>query len=466
MGTSADQASEHWTSELRAVVAGLVTVRSSIAALHAQETELFARAVELAGERDRTRPRGGESDLGVREVSAELGTAMRISDRSVQRRLGEAFVITSRFPKTLEALQEGRIDHGHATAIMQAGFCLTDDAARAEYEQRALVVARTESVPRTRAALRSIAAEVEPAAAAEQTTRAMRDRRVQVFPLEDGMAQLLAVLPATLAYAVKDRLTELAHHVRADSSAASAMPNVSGPDAAAPETTAAETTVPEAAATAPGVSEDDPEPDQRGMDELRADIFTDLLLSGSPLAHGDGLAAIRARVQLTVPALSVIGAGTSPALLVGYGPVDTRTARRLTASAPGWDRVFTDPRSGLPVSVDRYRPTEQQRRYLRIRDEHCRFPGCRMAPWHCDIDHTTDAALGGSTSRDNLAHLCRRHHTLKHATAWSVTQRPGGVLEWTSPTGRKYPDLPAPTVRFVPEPTASSMRRTLTDAPF
>ena len=66
----------------------------------------------------------------------------------------------------------------------------------------------------------------------------------------------------------------------------------------------------------------------------------------------------------------------------------------------------------------------------------------------CDIDHTHDAAHGGKTRICNLAHLCRRHHILKHHTAWCVTQLADGVLQWTSPTGRIYHDVPVSSVAF------------------
>ncbi|GAA1974682.1 hypothetical protein [Microbacterium pumilum] len=72
-----------------------------------------------------------------------------------------------------------------------------------------------------------------------------------------------------------------------------------------------------------------------------------------------------------------------------------------------------------------------------------------MPVWRCHIDHTVDAALGGATCEPNLAHLCVGHHVLKHASEWQVLQLAGGVLEWTSPTGRVYIDRPEPTLRFV-----------------
>ncbi|RZK51922.1 MAG: HNH endonuclease, partial [Pedobacter sp.] len=49
----------------------------------------------------------------------------------------------------------------------------------------------------------------------------------------------------------------------------------------------------------------------------------------------------------------------------------------------------------------------------------CRFPGCNQPATASDIDHTTDWQHGGPTNLDNLAHLCRKHHRLKHHTAWT-----------------------------------------------
>lgn len=61
---------------------------------------------------------------------------------------------------------------------------------------------------------------------------------------------------------------------------------------------------------------------------------------------------------------------------------------------------------------------------LVARDEHCSFPGCRRLPLACDAHHLVHWADGGPTSLDNLALLCRRHHTITHHTAWSVVLDP------------------------------------------
>ncbi len=97
-----------------------------------------------------------------------------------------------------------------------------------------------------------------------------------------------------------------------------------------------------------------------------------------------------------------------------------------------------------------YRVPAELRRYLKIRDEVCRFVGCtRPAAW-CEIDHTQAWAEAGETVHENLAHLCSGHHHLKHGSRWRMRQakdRPG-TITWTSQTGRTYTS--APQVKLPP----------------
>ncbi|WP_192498251.1 HNH endonuclease signature motif containing protein [Pseudoclavibacter chungangensis] len=162
---------------------------------------------------------------------------------------------------------------------------------------------------------------------------------------------------------------------------------------------------------------------------------------GSP--HG-AAGGINARVAITVPVLSLLDGGDDPALLDGVVPVPVEQARELASRAPSFLRVLTDPITGVARESDTRFPTAAQREFLRVRDGHCRFPGCTRPARRCDIDHTIAVTDGGSSSLGNMAHLCRRHHTFKHATRWRVEQWEPGRLIWFAPNGDRYSDRPVP----------------------
>ena len=440
------------------LVSRVVQTRAEIARMQADEAALLAEAGELVLRREKHRRDAGKRaphDLPLREVTSELGAAMRLSDRAVQERISTASTLLDSFPATFASLRDGRIDLAHATAVIDAGAGLGDPTLRAEYERIVLEAARFETPYRLRAIARVVAARIDPAMVAELQSRARGTRSVRVIDIGDGMARLLADLPAVLAHAIQDLLTQMAHEVRAAASEAEAAEVARGAETVeSVETGSADGRV--VVVTGSGIhgaeAGSESRRDERTMDELRADILADLVLTGTPSAHGEGdaLSAIRAHVQITVPVLTAAGQSDEPALLAGYGPIDTETAQRLAAGAPGWDRVMFHPHSGATLAVDRYRPSAELRRFLRVRDERCRFPGCTQRPWRCDLDHTLDHALGGETRECNLAHFCRRHHTVKHATGWKVRQLDHGTLEWTSLTGRRYIDRPPSLVQFVP----------------
>ena len=421
-----------------AVVSGLADTRRRIAQLQAREMRLLARAEAIAAEQTALVPssEGREREMPRRSMAAEVAAVLRRSDRGMQDRMHDATVLVDRFAATLAALETGRIDVVHVRVIQDAGARITDPAARARFEQAALVVCERETPGRAKPSVLILAQRLDPVPLAERHAQAAGQRRVWVRDLEDGMAELAAVLPAALAYAIKDRLTQHAREIIAAARDARDAQGAQG------------------AGGAPDGAADALATDRRTTDQIRADVLADLLLTGhasAPVSSGsipEG-SAITAHVQIVIPAATLAGASTAPAELVGYGPIDPDTARRLAATANIWERVFTSPTTGAVQQVDTYRPTLQMRRLLDARDEHCRFPGCRRAARHSDHDHTIDAARGGPTRIDNLANLCPgRHHPVKHGTAWSVAQKADGILEWTSPTGRVYLDIPRRVLEF------------------
>jgi Domain of unknown function (DUF222) len=470
---------------LDGLVSTLVSVESAIAALQGVREYTLALASkvgEAMASDGGAAPAGFDGpawearavELAQRSVAAEVATATRLSDRTVQRQMSQATELLDRFPATFAALAQGRISLAHVRIIQDAGAVLDDPDARARYEDAVVSCALVQAPGRVRHAAAREAEKASTQPLVDRHQRAVQDRRVWVNPLPDGMAELGAILPAAVAHGIHDRLTQMAHtYTDTAHNAGNHQPvGNSGPDTSG---VTAQTGAFSAAGHA-GASAGDParerlgdgigdRRDSRSVDQLRADLLSDLLLRGAPTGHDtpDGiLAAITARVDITIPAPQLLppnpttdhpdnhpnSAGTMPdtsavaAELDGRHPIDPDTARLLAGAAPAWNRVFTHPAHGTVLTVDRYRPTEDLRRLLSARDSRCRFPGCGIAARHLDLDHTQDAATGGPTTLENLAGLCRRHHMLKHHTGWTLKQLGNGILEWTSPTGRKHTDQP------------------------
>jgi hypothetical protein len=181
------------------------------------------------------------------------------------------------------------------------------------------------------------------------------------------------------------------------------------------------------------------EGDARTLAQLRADVMRDALLNGTMDQLGGS--RVRPDVYVTVPVLTLLGVAEIPASLDGYGPIAPSVARELAAHAPSFVRILTHPETGARLSVgkDRYVAPRDMKNALRARDGTCSMPMCSMPAEFCDIDHTVDWAKGGTTSLNNLTFLCRGHHSLKHATAWTPSQDPGtAVVTWTSPARRTY----------------------------
>lgn len=170
---------------------------------------------------------------------------------------------------------------------------------------------------------------------------------------------------------------------------------------------------------------------------------------GSDRIMGGG----RSQVHVTMPLTSLIGLDDLPGELAGYGPIPAQLAREFAADAT-LRRLVTDPLSGtvLDVGTTMYRPPTGLAEFVKARDQHCRFPGCRRPGRQCDLDHGIRFP-DGPTSCANLCCLCRRHHRLKTKGGWLVKLDPDGTATWTSPTGRVYVTTPEPVMEVESEPS-------------
>lgn len=495
---------------MRALVEAIRDESVRVARVQASLVRLRAEALQIAlDQMARVRSRDTRAgEMPVRSLALEIAVATQSHDLTVQKELSDAHTLTEKFAATVDALGEGRIGMRHAQAILETGIVLDDDGTRAGWEQVVLARAERDSPGRVRAFGRELAESVHPVGMTERHARAAATRGVSVRDLADGMAELSVVLPATVAYGIRDRLRRQAAAIRAMAAETSTeeAPQATGADtgsdahtggAAGTDPTTMDGTAavgedagsdapatldergeatPEAPAHAaflsvgtpaevtaldgPSVAEDPQSPprDTRTLAQIGADLCADLLLTAVPAVDPTtdatcpgGLGAIRGHVQITVPVMTLIGHTDVGASLDGLTPIDPQTARHLAARAPGWDRVLCDPVTGTVLEVDRYSPTTSQRRFLAARDRHCRAPGCRAPIGRCQLDHNHEAHDGGPTHLSNLSYFCVRHHTLKTETEWTVTQEPDGSLKFHSPLGQDHHEKLAGRVMFVPD---------------
>ncbi|KAB1657569.1 HNH endonuclease signature motif containing protein [Pseudoclavibacter sp. CFCC 11306] len=427
------------------------------------QRDLFAaegrQAAELvavhAASVDAARQHRVDPGVYLRGVYADIGIRLGWSERTVSRLMNLAESLQRQLPDTLDAWQRGALGRQHAE-VFNAELGGLDEDRRREIEQVLLqrMVDRPMPPARLRELARRLAETFERETMAERHRAAREERFVMIEPDRDGMAWLSVRLPAVDAVAAYQRTRAIARGLHAA-----------------------------ATATQQGdLTQDAPTVDRRTFSQLHADVVRDLLVHGTCSAQaseGGSVAlgtagrdasganrdsdspvrdsarahdlprlggGVRAQVQVVVPVdllideiagHPVISSGAT-AELRGYGAIDPVTALELAASADGLGRILTDPATGQVLEVGRsvYRPPAALARFVRERDQTCRFPGCAVPAQNCEIDHTLDWQWGGPTDASNLACLCRRHHVMKHHSSWSVMHvNDDADLLWTSPTG-------------------------------
>jgi hypothetical protein len=400
--------------EVRGVLASLVSIDSQIAVLEGARTRWLAKAAELADQRAAASGRSATAagrEMTRRSMNAEIGCATRRSERTVARLVDESGHLVGGLAATLREVEAGRITYAHARAVVAHARTLPE-AARPDFEAQVLPFASTEPAYRFDDRARRLRERAHPESIAERVRAARDERYVGLEPGCDGMSTLVHHLAAAEALAIDDLVDKMARAMRSDD-------------------------------------------DSRSHAQRRSDALTGLVL-------GDGeRRGITPTVLITVPATTIAGVSDELGELHGYGPIDAETAREIASWAPTFIRALTSPDSGEPLVVTRHRhrPVADSgdgggkragyvapallRTALMVADETCRFPNCSRRAGRCELDHTCDWALGGETTADNLAHLCSRHHHLKHDGGWTVAAGRGRRLSWTSPSGGEYSTAPA-----------------------
>ncbi|GAB5079742.1 hypothetical protein ARTHROSP310_28860 [Arthrobacter sp. AD-310] len=438
-----------------ACVDGLAVIARLEAATAAVKVRLVDGHVSaVAGMQD---PGSGPEWVKGREMAtvAEVACVLTIGERAAGALIGEAHVLTGSLPAALDALQAGEVSWQNArvlvdettgldpaaTAALEAHFIGTEAATGpgkdsvqeplldlpgedpgADPVGSGAVRCLAGGLPaaRLRRKVRSWRERLYPESIEARHAKGVAERRMECTRDRDGMSWLSLHVPADRASAIWNRTTAIARGMQ-------------GPD------------------------------EPRTLTQLRPDIAVDLLLGATFSREDEGgheaaladspepdegflklgkAPAPRAQVLVMVPVFSLLGATDEPAVLDGHGPIPASMARKLVAEgAESFYRVLVDPRDGAPLEIGRtsYRVSEALRRWLRLRDGKCPFPGCSNNSLDNEADHLLAWQHGGSTGVRNLGQPCPKHHRMKHTSGWHPT--PATLHEppgWISPAGRYY----------------------------
>jgi hypothetical protein len=214
-------------------------------------------------------------------TSDELAMVLCMTMNTACKRLDLALDLTQRLPATLAAMDTGDLDLPRAQAIADATRRITPELAQT-IEDELLPEAISLNPAQLRRAAAKAVQRADPAGAEQRHQKRRLDRCVEIVPATEGMAELYACLPAEDATRIKVRLDAYAKA--------------------------------------------QPKSDHRTVDQRRADIFTDLLLTRS-------VGTINAIVHVTAPT-TMLTAAARAGLTPTRGVTRTAPAGKTSSATP------------------------------------------------------------------------------------------------------------------------------------
>jgi hypothetical protein len=354
---------------------------------------------------------------------SEITAALRLSPVTGEARILESQELTTTWRLMLDGMLAGTLTVEHVRAIGRQlrnlpGFGSADPTEQAEYAKHCAEVlakvvpfAATHTPGDSGRKTRVLVTAIDPVGARKRRRKAAeQDHGVFLNPVEPGTSEIRAVMPTAHAEAVMQAVTTLAKDARFE--------------------------VADGCIT-------------RGQRRVAALVA---LMLGDPGSVGQVTgpvteAKLNVHVNVLVPLDTIVGAseqggriGNTPVTadeirdLLGDAALGSSTIRRLVTDSAGCI---------LDAGRRHYLASDLQKLVLRLRDQHCRFPGCSRPAERCEIDHATPYDAGGHTDTCNLGPLCKFHHELKTAGYWHITASArDGSCTWRSPLGRVYEHTP------------------------
>lgn len=234
------------------------------------------------------------------EAIDELSAALSLTRRGAETLLGYAFAF-GRLPQVADLLARGLIDYARFRVITDETCHLEDDEAAAVVDP-ITIDAPDLTTGQLGARLRRCM-DTYPERAVRRYQRGLGDRRLEREQPRRDRRPLGPSTPRRQAAAVYDHINRLAHHQRGH--------------------------------------------DGRTMDQVRADIFLQLLQGHHPNDTRASDGADEIRVDLT----TLIGFDDHAGDIVGWGPVIADLARQIVDRQPDttWTVIITDPDTGSPI---------------------------------------------------------------------------------------------------------------------
>ena len=388
----------------------------------------------------------GRAELASEAVAMEVAALARVSPRTGEIRIHQADTLVERLPRTLEALEDGRISFSHVRVVLEQTELCDPGTARAVDAELWSRPARERTPAQLRDLVRRIVTRLDPDLLRRRPEQARKNRELRYWSDDHGATGVLQLrLPADEArgvWAVIDAVARGAGdppdgekrdlgQKRADSTrdlvldgatardsggvgdcscacgsdegpadsggpatgdgaTGGADDNMAGGEAAGGEATGDGDRAHAASSTA-GSSAGSPAGSPASNPPAEPDSWTSE--DGRDPVRGLRAGArspVRTEVRVTIGWDVLAGFSDRPAELEGHGPIPAATARRLAGRPDAWwRRLLTDPVTGTASHLDarRYRPPGSMQEFVRARDLTCAAPGCRVPAARCDLDH-------------------------------------------------------------------------------
>lgn len=360
-------------------IGALESLKSCAGAVQAEITCAHVDAVTS----DRT-------ERGVRQkhpewgIGADVAMARHESPRSGVEYVNFCQLLVSGLPFTLQGLKYGVINAAEAQVIYRETRHL-DPAARAEIDARLFTDVHTcfgLGGKKLGSMVRHWALAYGSENETDLAAKAMKDRYVNIYPLDAHRMKLVGILPTEYGVAIAQVLARETGRAQA-----------------------------------------------AGDGRNCAQVAADTVLEG--LTGVSDPASFPVQLAVVMTDRTLFQGHPEPAYLQGYGIISAQKARELFAGNPAnpldsWvRRLYTAPGTGDLVAMDQKTRlfSGGLKQFINVRDQFCRTPYCGGRIQH--LDHVVQSARGGATRAENASSRCAWCNATKEAPGWEESPIPG-----------------------------------------